>query len=319
MAATATQIERHGIGGSDAAAIVGLNPYEAPIDVWLRLTGRVGETPDNEPMYWGRELEPVIRKRYSNDHNVSIFVPIAPLYHPVKSWARGTPDGIVIDTAGEWQWGVECKTAGAHMARDWGADNSDEIPPAYACQATWYMWLTGLDRWDFPVLFGGQGYRVFRVNRDDDAIAFLTDACERFWHDHVVADVEPPVDGSEGYRKHLLSKFGTGNGKVIEATPDDDEIIARYLAACADEKNAKDRKDLAGNQLLARGGEHDAIYSATHGRIPLVRAAGSPRYKLLAELLATKAGMSPAEYATMIEEARGAPKLFVTPPRGRKA
>ena len=35
-----TEERRHFIGGSDIGAILGLNPYKSPVDVWMEKTGK---------------------------------------------------------------------------------------------------------------------------------------------------------------------------------------------------------------------------------------------------------------------------------------
>ena len=56
---------RTGIGGSDAAAVMGLNPWKSPLDVYLDKTGQLMESPDNPALYWGRVLEEVVAREYS--------------------------------------------------------------------------------------------------------------------------------------------------------------------------------------------------------------------------------------------------------------
>jgi hypothetical protein len=38
-------IRKQGIGASDAAAAVGLNPYQSPLELWMIKTGRDGDMP----------------------------------------------------------------------------------------------------------------------------------------------------------------------------------------------------------------------------------------------------------------------------------
>lgn len=60
------EVRRTGIGGSDAAAAVGLNPYKSQLELWLEKTGRDAELPKpdpndtTEPIYWGTLLEPIV-------------------------------------------------------------------------------------------------------------------------------------------------------------------------------------------------------------------------------------------------------------------
>ena len=54
------EYRKQGIGGSDAAAIMGLNPWKTAMDVWLEKVGEFSEdTQDNEKM-WGRVLEDIV-------------------------------------------------------------------------------------------------------------------------------------------------------------------------------------------------------------------------------------------------------------------
>jgi hypothetical protein len=59
-------IRKQGIGSSDAAAAVGLNPYCSPLELWMIKTGRDGNLPqvdpddDSSPLYWGTLLESVV-------------------------------------------------------------------------------------------------------------------------------------------------------------------------------------------------------------------------------------------------------------------
>ena len=56
---------RRGIGGSDAAAVAGLNRWRSPMQVWLEKTGQIEGSGDNEAMYWGRILEDIIADEFS--------------------------------------------------------------------------------------------------------------------------------------------------------------------------------------------------------------------------------------------------------------
>lgn len=56
------KVRNMGIGGSDAAVIMGLNPYKSPYQLWLEKTGQA-EPPDlsgNQRVYWGSKNEPNI-------------------------------------------------------------------------------------------------------------------------------------------------------------------------------------------------------------------------------------------------------------------
>ena len=57
------EYRRLGIGGSDAGAIIGMNPYATPYSVWADKTGRLPEKEDNEAMRQGRDFEDYVAKK----------------------------------------------------------------------------------------------------------------------------------------------------------------------------------------------------------------------------------------------------------------
>src|SRR5512139_912790 len=88
----------NGIGGSDAAPICGLSPWKSAYQVWLEKRGEAdGPQQDNEPMFWGRTLEPVIRQRYADVTGRTVTVPNEILVHPKYDWMLASLDGIAGD------------------------------------------------------------------------------------------------------------------------------------------------------------------------------------------------------------------------------
>ena len=55
---------KQGIGGSDAGAICGFNPYRTAMQVYYDKTSNEIENIDNEAMRQGRELEEYVAKRF---------------------------------------------------------------------------------------------------------------------------------------------------------------------------------------------------------------------------------------------------------------
>ena len=57
-------LRKTGIGGSDAGAICGLNPYSSPMKVYQDKTQGETEEADNESMRQGRDLEDYVARRF---------------------------------------------------------------------------------------------------------------------------------------------------------------------------------------------------------------------------------------------------------------
>jgi len=250
-----------GLGGTDAAAIVGLSPWRKPIDVFASKTGQVSfGTEITEAMHFGNLLEPVIRQEYSRRAQIPILsgADIAALF-PQRStavdgqtivsaedrpWMLGTPDGI----ARSGERGLEIKNVG-YRGAEWGPSGSDEIPDHYAIQVQWYMAVTGIPVWDVAPLFSGNRLETFRVERNDALIRELIEACEQFWHDHVLKGVPPPVDESASYGRYLAQKFSLANGEILPAT----EEITTWALSLREAQNeiatAEKKAQLAKNYL----------------------------------------------------------------------
>lgn len=64
------EVRRKGIGSSDCAAACGLNPYMSMLELWMIKTGRIqqnikDESEGHAPLYWGKQLEPLVAEYYS--------------------------------------------------------------------------------------------------------------------------------------------------------------------------------------------------------------------------------------------------------------
>ena len=55
---------RTGIGGSDVAAVLGLNPWKTPLDVWNDKLGLSEDKGMSEPAYWGTVLEDTVAREF---------------------------------------------------------------------------------------------------------------------------------------------------------------------------------------------------------------------------------------------------------------
>jgi putative phage-type endonuclease len=223
---------KKGIGGTDISAIVGMNPWKTPLDVWLDKTGQAEDTPDNENLWWGREMEPVLAKRYEKETGVKVYIPpvdVLPYRLTMPPWYLGSPDGLINCNEIEMvtpvaEGGVDFKTSG--RPQEWGEPGTDDIPQQYIIQAEWYMGLTGAQWWDVAVLLMGftRKFAIYRVHRDDELIGDLTEAGEKFWKDHVLTGVAPALDGSKSATEYLKRKYPSNLGPMLE--PTDAEILA---------------------------------------------------------------------------------------------
>ena len=212
-------VRKRGIGGSDAAAAVGLNPYQSALELWLIKTGRDAGLPqvdaedDSSPLYWGNILEPIVAAHYTKRTGRKVRRVNSVLQHPDpdKRWMLANLDYQVVGD-GEVQV-LECKTAGEYGARLW----RDGVPEYVQCQVQHQLAVTGKAAADVCVLICGQEIQIHRIERDEALIANLINLERRFW-DCVVNDTPPPVDGTESSARALQCLFPQDNGETLDCS-----------------------------------------------------------------------------------------------------
>lgn len=257
----------HGLGGTDVAAILGLSPWKAPIDVWQ---GKInpGGIPelDKECLFWGSALEPIVRERYALRFGVKVLPPsdLDQCFSRCKPWndtklILGHEQPWMIAAPDGWMpshgCGLEIKCS-ARKSGEWGEDGSAEVPAHYYVQAAWYAAVCDSTGWNFGVLFSGSTLQQFRIERDPDFEKDMIEAARAFWHDYVLKEVEPPIDQTTNYGAYLARKFSLGTEEVI--TNPSDEILhwtAEMKLADDQEKAACEQKQLANNHLRALIGD----------------------------------------------------------------
>ncbi|EGL82071.1 phage-type endonuclease [Caldalkalibacillus thermarum TA2.A1] len=188
-----------GIGGSDAAAILGINPWRSPIQVYMEKIGEIDPPPENEAMYWGTRLEEVVAEEFSKRTGLKIRRRNAILQHPGHPWMIANVDRLIVGK----KEGLECKTTNEFAKGEW---EGDEVPAPYLIQCQHYMAVTGYDAWWIAVLIGGNKFVYKKINRDEELIEYIIEAEKAFWENHVVPRVPPGFDGSDASAE-LLKKL----------------------------------------------------------------------------------------------------------------
>lgn len=179
---------RKGIGGSDAAALVGMNHYVSPYMLWADKTGRLPEKPDNEAMRQGRDLEQYVADRFMEETGKRVRRHTAIIRNPAYPFAHANIDRAVFGEPA----GLECKTTSLMNLKKF---KNGEFPENYYVQCVHYLGVTGLQRWYLGVIILNQGFKWFTIERDQAEIDALMDVERNFWNTYIVPDLPPPVDG----------------------------------------------------------------------------------------------------------------------------
>jgi putative phage-type endonuclease len=251
------EVRKNGIGGSDAAAAVGLNPYMSPLELWLIKTGRDASLPKpdsddtTEPVYWGTLLEPIVAASYTKQTGNKVRRVNAVLQHPTIPFMLANVDREVAGNRDVQL--LECKTAGEFGARLW----RDGVPEYVQLQVQHQLAVTGKQAADVAVLLCGQKLDVHRVVRDDALIARLIELEAAFWQ-FVETDTSPPADGSDSADRALRCLY-PGAGGTVDFT-DDRKLSATFddLVAVRAEIETRQQVEAQLKQAIAQAmGEAD--------------------------------------------------------------
>ncbi len=260
MTFTREQLEKRkaGIGASEAAAVLGLNPYASPIDLWMVKKGlKVVE--ENQAMRLGTRLEPIIATMYEESVGKTLYKCDTLFYKNPIIYA--TPDRLMMQGHDLEipEMGLEIKTANARMIENWGEEGTDEIPQHYLIQCVVCMAVTDVPRWDVAVLLGGQDFRIYNIQRDIDLENSIIERLLEWWDKYIVHNQEPEIDSSVSCAEYLAKKYPKNFTPLKEATPEVETLLQQLSEVRYSLKSFKEQEEAIKNILKNSIGEADGI------------------------------------------------------------
>ena len=200
------------IGASDAGTILGLNPHESPMSLYLRKRGEIEPKQETLAMWLGHEMEPIIAKRYEIETGRHLYDPgdYAILHHPVHEWLTATRDRTTTFDSGD-HGPVELKAPGDRMARDWSECDS---PLCYQVQLQIQMACMGAKEGEIAAIVGNDRFYCIRYQRDDAFLEVVIPVLREFW-ECVKNGVRPAIDGTESTRRAIRALHPDDNGETI--------------------------------------------------------------------------------------------------------
>lgn len=211
---------KNGIGGSDVAGIMGLSKWSSALQIYM---SKVEDwtIEDNEYMYWGRKLEDIIAEEFMRRTKYKVRRINKTLKDDKHSILMANIDRIVLSEDA----GLECKNASAYRTKDF----KDTIPNDYMLQCQHYMYVTKKNKWFLAVLIGGNYFKWITINRDNELIGKIIDACLAFWNKHIIPK-NPPLAcfNDEGLLKEM---YPESNKKTIEFSNDNyyEKYVEKYF------------------------------------------------------------------------------------------
>lgn len=258
------QLRHGGLGGSDAAAVAGLDPWRSPLHVYEEKRGTLPAAEQfegNEKTEWGHRLEPVLAGTFAERTGLTVQDANVMLRHPRHGWMLANPDRWVVDPTARHGFALlEIKTCGERMAEEW-----DDGPPFRAAiQTNHYLAVAGLHRAYVAVLIGGQEFRWYRLERDETIIESLVQIEADFW-ERVQTGTPPPPGPSD---KRLLTRRWEPEPGTERLVDEDQALeMIRIRQNCINNVNAaKAERDEIENHMRVMLGDADIAVAPT-GRV----------------------------------------------------
>lgn len=204
------EARRNGIGASEAATVLGENPFGDPLALYCHKLGIVpgDDLSANEAVEWGKRLEPAVADKYESETGRALFDlgRFTSAYNHAFPWAFATLDRIVIPCNGDCHAGepgvLEIKTTSARNEGLWenGVPRLPWIQIQHQLAVTGFAWGTA------AVLIGGQKFRWMDVDRDDIFIGKMMEAENAFWC-RVTAHDPPDPNSGDASRSALAALY----------------------------------------------------------------------------------------------------------------
>ena len=250
-----------GIGSSEVATILGLNPWETPLQLWRRKKGIDPPKAENFAMKAGHYLEDAVSKFYADETGKDIIKASAGdwlIVNKEKEFLRVSPDRtywIPGRPKSDRNKGiVECKTTQMEVDRD-------NPPQHWFCQLQYQLGVAELEQGALAWLTMGRefGYRDFTF--DKEFYDWMVEEVEKFWTDNIVGNVEPdPVNVEDVLLRnprHLPGKLVEADADIIEACKQLKEIKEELSDLDSRKKELEDKIKMSmgdAEALTAPGG-----------------------------------------------------------------
>lgn len=241
---------RRGLGGSDAAVIVGLQRFGSELSLWADKKGLLPDREDSEVMRQGRDFEDYVARRWMEATGKKVRRLNYICQNPDYPFALANIDREVV---GE-NAGLECKTTSLYNRSDF---ESGEIPPAYYVQCQHYMAVMGYERMYLAVLVLSGGFYSFVIERDEDEIAALMNREYCWWMKHIDEGEQPAADGSDSADEVLRILYPSDNGETV-LLMDKEPEFDRMEQLTAEIKERETEKEALKQSIMQALGEASA-------------------------------------------------------------
>ena len=228
------EYRRLGIGGSDAAAVMGLSPFCTMRDLYYDKCG-IQAVMEEEESNWvakqvGHRLEDLVAEIFSVKTGLKVY-PVRKMFkHPLFPFMLADVD-FFIDF-GDGRTGIlECKTTNYNCQNKWA---NDSVPVNYEYQGRHYMAVMNLDEVYFACLYGNNEneFIIRHMERDLDMEEDLIAEEANFWKEYVQKKIEPPyIEKPDLVLESIRRHYGPAekDSETVKLSPKHLQSVNQYL------------------------------------------------------------------------------------------
>lgn len=262
---------RYGIGGSDAATVVNMNPYNSVTNLYLeKIHNNFGVDIDfnilnsnlenkdalnlgekSYRMELGNKLKDFVAREFYLKTNKKLLKVNGILRNDKYPFAIANIDRYVCGERAI----LLCKTTNIYNKKEW----QNQVPIHYQIQCYHYMAVTGVNMCYVAVLIANDELIIHEVKRDEEAIDYIMSEEEKFWKDYIIGDKILLPDGSEDYSNYLKFKYKDSKDDVVNIFVSD-ESLSRYDEIAMTMKKLDKEKKIIEQMVQSEMGEYEVAY-----------------------------------------------------------
>lgn len=215
-------IRKTGIGSSEVATIVGLNPWETPYQLWRIKLGIDPPKQESFAMKAGHYLEDAVAHFWHDETGQDIIKSSATdwiIRNEERPYLQVSPDrtywleGLAHN---KFNKGIlECKTTQKSI-------DADDLPKHWFCQVQYQLGVAELQQGSLAWLSSGREFGYKDLSFVPDFYEWLVEEVDRFWKDNIEGKQEPAAVSVQDV---LLKYNRHTEGKVLEVG---DEVFKDY-------------------------------------------------------------------------------------------
>jgi len=299
------ELRRMRIGASEIGAVLGIDKYRTPLQLWMDKKGMAREH-NGAHLGWGHDVEGAILRNYARRNGYELLPSPGTMAHPTLPHLCATPDGLAVRNGVVRD--VQAKNVEEHHVREWGEPGTSDAPLFYVAQVTVELGiLRGQmhdldDGGDIAVSFGGRPPVGYPIPFNVELFGNLSEAASKFVRDYLETNKPPPLEGDRAALEYVKRRFAKSTGELLEPTSEAQHLVARLRLLKEDAAEHEKEIEEAQAQLCALIGDALGFDGLCTWSVVKEQRKAFTDWPMVAQHLAVKAGVSQEQVKQLVAD-----------------